>query len=198
MEIRFAISAIIFIGSYLPLSVILLAQDVDYRAIKSIFDEGLSHSVLGSALKNPDFSLLIFLLCGVCFVISLLSLRLANPKTPIQVKEAKYIPAELMNYTLPYVVSFMTFDYQETGKFIGLIVFLAWMFLITHRSGQVILNPLLIVFGWRHYEVKYQFSGSDKDFLGHGLSRDKIEQGDPCLQSSMQDIMIITLDEKRN
>jgi hypothetical protein len=125
-------------------------------------------------------------------------LRLADPKTPIKVKEAKYIPAELMNYTLPYVVSFMTFDYQETGKFIGLIIFLAWVFLITHRSGQVILNPLLIVFGWRHYEVKYQFSGSEKVYLGHGLSRDKIEPGEPCLQSIIQDIMIITLDEKRN
>ena len=38
-----------------------------------------------------------------------------------------------MNYTLPYVVSFMSIEYHDTGKFVGLIIFLAWMFWITYR-----------------------------------------------------------------
>jgi hypothetical protein len=70
MEIRLAISAVIFVGSYLPLSLILLAQDVNYSAIEGILDKDLSHSVLETALRNPKFSLPIFLFCGVCFLIS--------------------------------------------------------------------------------------------------------------------------------
>jgi hypothetical protein len=53
-----------------------------------------------------------------------------------------------MNYVLPYVVSFMSIDYQVTGKFVGFLIFLGWMFLITYKSGQIMLNPLLTVFGW--------------------------------------------------
>ncbi|MDE4099101.1 hypothetical protein [Phaeobacter gallaeciensis] len=198
MNIRFTISAIIFIGSYLPLSLILLAQDVNYNEVGGIFRLCQPQSLIDRVFKNPEFSLSIFAICVFCFFVSIIVLEMAKPRNPIQVTEAKYIPAELMNYTLPYVVSFMTFDYQETGKFIGLVIFLLWVFLITHRSGQVILNPLLIAFGWRHYELKYKFPGGGKDFSGHGLSRDKIEPNDRCLHSSLQDIMIVSVIEMKD
>ena len=96
-----------------------------------------------------------------------------------------------MNYTLPYVVSFMSFGYQETGKFVGLIVFLGWMFLISHRSGQVILNPLLIVFGWRHYEIKYIFAGDSRELNAKALSKDTLEPGMHCNQTFLQDILVV-------
>jgi hypothetical protein len=86
--------------------------------------------------------------------------------------EVKYVPADLMNYTLPYVVSFMSIEYQDTGKFIGLIIFLGWMFWITFRAGQIILNPLLIAFGWRLYDIKYRYAGSQNLYSGFALVKD--------------------------
>jgi hypothetical protein len=111
------------------------------------------------------------------------------------VVEAKYIPAELMNYTLPYVVSFMSISYQETGKFVGLIIFLLWMFWITYRSGQVILNPILVSFGWRLYEVSYRFAGDTKEYSGRILSCGWIAPGQRHKFSTIQDVIIVTTSE---
>ena len=191
MQVRFLASLIIFIGSYLPLSLILLAQDINYHILWSFRRQCYAESFLFGVLKNPIFSLLTIVLCLFCFILSLVALKVIKPSTPIRLKEINYIPAELMNYTLPYVVAFMKIDYQATGEYLGLFIFLAWVFMITHRSGQVILNPLLIVFGWRHYEVTYQFVDDKTDYKCRGLSREKLKPGDHYLQSLFQDIMVI-------
>ena len=191
MQLRIYAAALLFAGSYFPLSLILLAQDIDYSA----FSDARTYVALGSGcsilLKNPHFSIPIAAFSFVCFVLTIVVLHLATPKTPIKLTDAKHVPADLMNYTLPYVVSFMSFDYQETGKFVGIMIFLGWMFLISHRSGQVILNPLLIVFGWRHYELKYVFAGDDREFSGQALSKHVLEPGMHCKQSAVQDILVL-------
>jgi len=109
------------------------------------------------------------------------------------VKEANYVPADLMNYTLPYVVSFMSIDYQEIGKFFGLIIFLAWMFWITYKSGQIILNPVLIAFGWRHYDVKFTFPAdqAQTEHITKLLANAPISAGESHQRGSIQDIYIV-------
>lgn len=193
MQFRLLASIVVFIGSYLPLSLILLAQDIQYDLLGNSFCWPFSENCTNCTipLRNTGFSLTIFGICLLCFVISIGALATAQPKTPIDVRETKYIPAELMSYTLPYVVSFMSLDYQETGKFIGLTIFLAWMFLITYRSGQLILNPLLIVLGWRLYEIRYVFPGDSKDHVGRALSLSTLEPETRYKQIVIQDVMII-------
>lgn len=124
-------------------------------------------------------------------VTSLVALWSIRPKTVIDISEVKHVPAELMSYTLPYVVSFMSLEYQETGKFVGLIIFLFWIFLITYRSGQLILNPLLVVLGWRLYEVKYRFPGDTKTYTGKALSKAHLEPDIRYKQLQAQDILVI-------
>ncbi|ODT10717.1 MAG: hypothetical protein ABS35_41885 [Kaistia sp. SCN 65-12] len=120
---------------------------------------------------------------------SIITLAIAKPNIPVDITEARYTPAELMNYTLPYVVSFMNLDYQQTGKFVGLMIFLIWMFWITYKSGQLILNPMLTAFGWRHYEVTYRFPGNDEYFIGQALSRHPLTLGRHN-QTSIQEVLI--------
>lgn len=191
MKLRIYAAALLFVGSYFPLSLILLAQDINYSALSDATSIVALEWECRTILKNPNFSIPIATFSFVCFVLTIIVLRLVTPKTPIKLTDAKHVPADLMNYTLPYVVSFMSFDYQETGKFVGILIFLGWMFLISHRSGQVILNPLLIVFGWRHYELKYVFSGDDREFSGQALSKDVLEPGMHCKQSAVQDILVL-------
>ena len=145
LQLRLSAAIFIFLGSYLPLSVILLARDYEYAT--------LSHPVCWYPftedpecvlpLRNPSYSLGIFVTCLICFAITLLVLRLTKAKRSIVILDAKYIPTDLINYALPYVVAFVTIEYHETGKFLGFLVFLAWMFWITYKSGQIILNPFL-------------------------------------------------------
>lgn len=113
-----------------------------------------------------------------------------RPTIEIKIIDAEYVPTDLMNYTLPYVVSFMSIDYGDTGKFLGFVVFLAWMFWITYRAGQVILNPVLIAMGWRLYSITYSFAGSAKIFKASALSKGELNPG-AQKQYMLQDIQII-------
>jgi len=119
MRFRVLVAAAVFLGSYLPLSLILLAQDYDYGASHPSFCWALWRRGCSLPLKNPAFAIGILATCAVCFVITLGSLAAVRPKQEIRVTEAKHTPADLMNYTLPYIVSFMSIDYQESGKFVG-------------------------------------------------------------------------------
>jgi hypothetical protein len=190
MQFRLPTAVIVFLGSYLPLSVILLAQDFDYAQFgaKACWPLEFGHCEI--PLQNPAFSLLMTMLTVICFLITVFALRLIKPKQAIEVVDAKYIPTDLMNYTLPYVVSFMSIDYQNIGKFVGFAVFLVWMFWISYRSGQIVLNPLLIALSWRLYEVGYHFAGSGTKHTGRALVKGHLSAG-PYKQWALQDIQII-------
>ena len=165
VQFRFFVAIVVFFGSYLPLSFILLAQDFRYDLLARKFCWPFCSFCTDCVIpfRNPHFSLIVLVLCMACFLITLAVLTTTQPKIEICVSKAKHIPAELIGYSLPYVVSFMNLEYQDSGKFIGLIIFLAWMFIIHYRSGQIILNPLLIVFGWRLYEIQYSFPNDKKN-----------------------------------
>lgn len=191
LTIRFLAALIVFIGSYLPLSLILLAQDFRYDLLgQPLCWPPVSPSCV-IPFRNGFFPLIIFLACGICFLLSIIKLWSINPKIIINIQEIKPIPAELMSYTLPYVVSFMSLEYQETGKFIGLIIFLFWMFIITLRSGQIILNPALAVLGWNLYDVTYAFPGSMTKHSGKVLSKIALNPNQNYRHSTVSNILII-------
>jgi len=191
MQFRLGPAAIVFLGSYLPLSVILLAQNLDYAALDRRFCGKLWEPTCELPLRNPGFAIGIFLVCLACFLATLIVLGMVKPKHEITLVEVKYIPADLMNYTLPYVVSFMNIDYQDMSKFVGLLIFLGWMFWITYKSGQTLLNPLLIVFGWRLYELKYHFAGDRQERTSRALSKGPIDSGETHHHANITDILVI-------
>lgn len=193
MQFRIPVAIVVFLGSYLPLSLILLAQDYDYAFIRRsiCWEFWVTGSRCVLPLRNPNYAIGIFLVCLLCFSITLVALAIVRAKRPIVIRNAKYIPVELMNYTLPYVVAFMSINYQEKGKFVGLVIFLAWMFWLTYKSGQLILNPLLIAFGWRLYDISYVFPGDETERRGIALADHAIAPGDRHPHTSIQDVLII-------
>ena len=193
MQLRLLFAVFVFAGSYLPLSVILLAQNYDYGALAQPICWMIWQSACHLPLKNPILAGMIFCVCALSFLITLVLLTLVTPKQEIVLTEAKYTPTDLMNYTLPYVVSFMSIDYQDTPKFVGLIVFLSWMFWITYKSGQIFLNPLLIVLGWRLYDLSYHFAADSNKTIhsSRALSKGVIESGETHRQIALGDVLAI-------
>jgi hypothetical protein len=116
---------------------------------------------------------------------------LAKPKICVEINEASYVPTDLMNYTLPYVVSFMNTDYDRASQFLGMSIFLAWLFWLTHKSGQILLSPVLIAFGWRLYDITYKFPADNTVRTGRALARTTIEAGSLIGHVTIQDIMIL-------
>ena len=190
MQFRIFSALIIFIGSYLPLSIILLAQNFDFSAFHRALCWSSGSIRCAIPLQNPEMAVGFFVFTLVCFGVTLYVLRSIDPQQDISITEADYVPTDLMNYTLPYVVSFMSIEYQNTGKFIGFLIFLGWMFWISYKSGQIILSPLLIALGWRLYAVSYHFIGSSDIHKTRALALGHLMPGD-YKQWPVQDIQII-------
>ena len=57
----------------------------------------------------------------------------------------------------------MGISYSQPDKLLGFLVFLLWLFAITYKSGQIIMNPLLLMFGWRLYEVTLEINGHTRE-----------------------------------
>ena len=194
MQLRTYIAAVIFTASYLPLSLILLIQDLAPKSFSRPFCGQWTEfgSRCDLPFQHPWIGFGLVALCTACLGMSLATLRLARPKNQIQLVSAEHVPADLMNYILPYIVSFMSLDYKDATKFLGFFVFYAWFFLLTYRSGQIMMNPALAVFGWRLYSVDYKYvGGSDKTYTGVALASGELAPGEIHPQAAIQDILII-------
>jgi hypothetical protein len=193
MHLRLWTAAIIFVGSYLPLSLILLAQDFNYsyldRDICLNFWAENSHCDL--PFQHPYASLSIFFVSLFCFILTLLVLWLLPMKRNVKIVSADYVPSELMNYTLPYVVSFMGIGYNDGDKFVGIAIFLLWIFWITYKSGQVILNPVLVAFGWRLHKVTYSFEGDDEEHRSTALLKGDVNLNTLVKHNWIQDVVVV-------
>ncbi|WP_022964817.1 hypothetical protein [Halopseudomonas pelagia] len=152
MKVKLLPAVFLFLGSYFPLSVILLMQDITEVS----WEKSVCWSLHGCelpALENSSRSLTFFVLCSVSLVMFFWVLRNLPSDHEVTVKDAKTVPNDLINYVFPYVVSFMGLDLGVDGRFYGFVIFLALMFLITYRSGQILMNPLLLAMGWQLYEL---------------------------------------------
>ena len=200
MQLRIVSAVAIYLGSYLPLSLILLGQDIDFGMAK----QGIcpphkwSSAVCAIPLKHPFSSLLATGVCIVCLAFTLAALRLLPVRQRITIAESKHIPADLINYVIPYIVSFISLDYSDPAKMVGFAIFLGWLFWITFETGQIIMNPVLSVLGWRLFEVRYSFLQSPDILTGRLLASAEIAPGQTYRQGDLQDIMIVKADTKED
>lgn len=120
--------------------------------------------------ENPVLSLTFLAVAAVATFLAKTSLQRLNYPFVVEVKRLKATPNEIINYTFPYVVSFMGIAYGDPQKLIGFGVFLLWMFAITLKAGQILMNPLLLIFGWKLYDATIVINGVEKDVrvLKHG------------------------------
>ena len=193
MQPRLWIAASVFLGSYFPLALILLVQDYDLKYLTHRICIPLvdSNQRCILPLMNPMFSLVFFSITLGCLLATVLALKSNPVKRRFTVKESKYIPSELINYSLPYVVSFMGVGYGEPSKFLGVMIFLLWMFWITYKSGLIILNPVLIALGWRLYEITFVKEGKKTEYKSTVLSKAALFSGTKYTYSLIQDVYII-------
>lgn len=164
MQFRVLPAFIVFIGSYLPLALILAVQDIPVSWWQNSFCNFFNpFSCNFVPFMNPILSTLFLLITCISVV---LSNRLLN-KIPVpidaQIESSKAIPSDIINYVFPYVVAFMGLSYNTPEKLLGFAVFLFWMFAITYKSGQIIMNPLLLMFGWKIYDAKLNINNNIKE-----------------------------------
>src|SRR5690606_26185897 len=163
MQFRIFSAFLIFIGSYLPLALILAVQDIPMSWWERPFcDFSNMSECYFNPFANPYLSVVFLLLTILSVFLSNISLKKISFPFKAKVTKAKPIPNDIINYVFPYVVSFMGISYEHPEKLLGFAVFLFWMFAITYKSGQIIMNPLLLMFGWKLYEVEAEINGNER------------------------------------
>lgn len=190
MQLRFYSAFLLFLGSYFPLSIILLVQN--YRM--ELWGNEIClpwRNGCEIPLQQPVVSIGFAVVCLFCLIFTLVVLRSIRPRMKVEIVEAKHVPADLMNYVLPYVVSFMGLSYDDVGKFLGFIVFILWIFVITFKSERIIMNPVLTVFKWKLYEVKYRSPGGSVETTGMALTQVAIDSGVQYKIHAIQDVLIV-------
>lgn len=194
MQPRVSVAALIFLASYLPLAMILALQDLDLTILKQPICRNWGHlsESCASPLQHPGMAVTPVVVCLLCLLVAVFALTRVQPRTPIVIKSAKHVPADLMNYTLPYIVTFMSLDYSDLAKLAGFAAFLAWIFVITLRSGQLLMNPVLTVFGWQLYEVGFIYAGgSTTEHEGVALVRGELGPDTTVAHQTIQNILVI-------
>jgi len=173
MELRLVFAAAIFLGSYLPLSIILLVQDLKVELISRPFCSTLSRMSSECELPFNNSGLAIgFVLCSlVCFLTTIVVIWCKQEPQSITIIESKQIPTDLINYVVPYIVSFMSLEYSLLTKVMGFALFMVWVFWLSYKTGQVVLNPILIILGWKLYEIKYTYQNSPTERVDKALAK---------------------------
>lgn len=182
---------LIFLGSYLPLAIILAMQDIPQswwaRPICTPDQITIGRCAF-IPFENPALSLIFLGITTVSMILARASLKRLRYPYKVDVKSAKATPNEVINYTFPYVVSFMGIEYGEPQKLLGFGVFLLWMFAITQKSGQILMNPLLLIFGWRLYEATILINNIERDV--RVLKQGPLQAG-PQRAQTIQDFYIL-------
>ena len=195
MQMRLFPALILFLGSYFPLSLILLIQDIKETSWKAPMCRIAEvSSCFLPELTNPGRALGLLGVCAVSLVIFMALMKNLSGYSSLEVVHSKSVPNDLINYVFPYVVSFMGLDLGIDGKFFGFLLFIVLMFVITYRSGQILMNPFLLVAGWQLYEMNIVTEGHKR--CVKALSKELVKSGDHLESCLVHGIYVLHRGEK--
>jgi hypothetical protein len=192
MQIKLIPAVLLFLGSYFPLALILAIQDIkaDYWMLPNCLYPSRWASCQLPELANPVLVWTFLIVTLVSLIFFLFVLKHLPGSTEMKVEESITIPNDLINYVFPYIVSFMGVELSATGKLLGLGLFMVWMFLLSYRSGQILMNPLLLVSGWQLYEIQARIEGNSRSL--RALSKDSVLPGQTLRSCLVQGIYVLS------
>ncbi|RKJ88994.1 hypothetical protein D6R50_06785 [Aeromonas veronii] len=195
MQIRLFPALILFLGSYFPLSLILLIQDIKESSWKaSVCRISEISSCYLPELTNPGRVLGLLGICALSLIVFMVLMKNLSGYSNLEVVDSKSVPNDLINYVFPYVVSFMGLDLGIDGKFFGFLLFIVLMFVITYRSGQILMNPVLLVAGWQLFELNIVTEGHKR--CVKALSKEQVKSGDHLESCLVHGIYVLYRGEK--
>jgi hypothetical protein len=164
MKTRLFISITIFVSSYSPLAVILLVKD--FNLTKQWFD-------------HPLTCLVVVIVALASLVVLLIVLKLViTGGFSVTVQRVSNRSNELVNYTIPYMISFFGFNLGSWQDLASFGWFMALMCFLTIRTQSLFISPVLALMGFGLYDVEYKEGDTTKQ--GIFLSRRELQIGKSC------------------
>jgi hypothetical protein len=165
MKLKIFSSIFIFLSAYSPLAVIFLIQDFDWK----------TKSVLHPEIMYPI--LVIAIISVILIWVAVKSIKVSTP--PVKVLSVSNKSGELINYSIPYMISFFVMDLSKTKLLISFVFFMVLIYVLTLKTHNIFINPILAVIGYNIYDVKYQKDGIEHQsfFL---VKSDRLKKAERC------------------
>ncbi|MDV3560394.1 hypothetical protein CMU69_12685 [Elizabethkingia anophelis] len=183
MKPKLITAILLFISAYSPLFLILAVKDFDFNNIHYFKHPIVIYTMLGIALLS-----VISLFVTVAYM--------DRGNMPVMIKSVKNRSVDLINYTIPYIVSFFSFDLSKTEDMISLSIFLLLMLLLTIKSKSVFMNPILLLAGYNLYDLEYEFDGKASSTIV--ISKEEMYTGERFYIRSLTRFLYIVIEKKIN
>jgi hypothetical protein len=164
MKLRIWAAIIIFISSYSPLALILLIKDLDK---------------VTWTLRNPIIAISILAIAAISVFVLSITTRVIRQGDVVTLTRVSSKSGELVNYTIPYMISFFGFDLGDWRELSAFIVFMLLMCMLTIRTQNIFINPILALQGYGLYDVEFKEGAEIKQAIF--LSRNELHSGENCL-----------------
>jgi hypothetical protein len=164
MKLRVWTSLVFFLSSYAPLAPIIIFKDYDLK----------THT-----FRNPTAVVIVASIAVVAGALLFVAMGRIRHGVLVRVNAVSNKSGELVNYTIPYMISFFGFDLSDANAIFAFLFFLGLMYVLTVRTQNIFINPLLAVCGWALYEVTYGPAAAERQATF--LSRTEFRIGDDVL-----------------
>lgn len=167
---------LIFISSYYPLFLILLIRDISKKS------EGISIGLYSWDLRISIYALTFFIISSIASLIVAPLMRSLLKKqqggTPIKIIKASQVRGDMLNFTLPFLIGLIAFDYNSIQSILSLILFLIFIFAFIKKENISLLNPMFLLFGIRLYHIEYKEVGRESIHNKNALCLGSVEASD--------------------
>lgn len=155
MKPRILISFIIFLSAYAPLSLLFAVRDFDSKA---------------RWFHHPRFVVGVLSTAVVSLLLLLFAMARLKGQFPITVNRVALRSNDLINYAIPYLISFFGVDFGKWQDVAALGMFLLLLFVLSYKTQSIFINPALALFGYGLYEVDFTEGTKQKSgvFLAKG------------------------------
>mgnify|MGYP000064516345 CR=1 FL=1 len=143
MKPRLFITVLIFVSAYSPLALIMLIKDYNLKTWQP---------------NTPWVSVSAFIISLLAILALLKAMRDIRGGDAVTVTKVSNKSGELVNYTIPYIASFFGFDLSNIQELASLGVFMLMMYLLSVRTENIFINPILSLAGYSLFDVTYQIA----------------------------------------
>jgi hypothetical protein len=172
MKLRIIPSLLIFISSYFPLTAIFIIKDLDVTTFLP---------------QHPNLAILIALTALASCIFVLVAARAIKTGVQVRITRVSSKSGEMFTYTVPYMVAFYNFNLGDWKTLLSLLVFMGIMFLLSYKTQNMLVNPVLALAGYGLYEC--QFKDGNRELQGQFISRFPFQFGDVCIVERLSNFL---------
>lgn len=180
MQLHFLSALAIFISGYAPLGVILIVKDLNEVTFWP---------------EHPARVVTLFVLLVISAIFTLSAASNIKQGVPVKINRVSNKSGDMFTYTIPYMISFYKFDLGDWKLLVCLFIFLAMMFVLSYRTQNVFVNPVLALAGYGLYDCQFKEGTQEKQ--GLLLSKDHFQVGDYCAIKRLSNLMYFVTQVER-